>query len=233
MTDDLKSSPLDDSSPPDSDPSGPAAKTLMIDDPKVRFDALVTLRDHAWKEFQDKSAAEWRLSFGIWAALLGAAAAVIAAKEFRPAGGWQAILPAILFVLLGLHGWFLYWIQTKLAAARTLMRVAHEEMWGLAVREQQIAERDPWYEQPTMWVQLFITFLLAAVLYAVVYSLANTPLRPTKGGCEEARSARVEILGDRSLRVESQTSRAALSPSSKIKPSAPSTEPVTPRKAGP
>lgn len=143
----------------------------MTEDEKRKFDAWESLRDHAWREFEEKSRSEWRLSFGIWAALLASAGALIAAgatvASFRQQVTSSVIVLAVLVVVL-VQAVFLYWIQTKLQEARGYLSKAQDEMSTLlGAPNQPHKERSIWGQWP-MYVELVITILLVGVLFVVL-----------------------------------------------------------------
>jgi ferric-dicitrate binding protein FerR (iron transport regulator) len=143
----------------------------MTEDEKRKFDAWESLRDHAWREFEEKSRAEWRLSFGIWAALLASAGAMIAAgatiAKFRQQVPPCVIVLALLVVVVVQAG-FLYWIQIKLQETRGYLSKAQDEMRKLlGATNEPHNERSIWGQCP-MYVELVITILLVGVLYVVL-----------------------------------------------------------------
>lgn len=144
----------------------------MTEDEKRTFSAWESLRDHAWREFEDKSRAEWRLSFGIWAAVLASASALIASGK-PSVGNLVNQLPSCtfiffsFFIVLG-HIGFLYWIQTKLQDTRKILTEAQDEMRKLLSASKQDSEERSICKQVPMYVEASITSLLLAVLYVVL-----------------------------------------------------------------
>jgi hypothetical protein len=163
---------------------------------KAVVDAVVSIRDHAWKEFEHKSAAEWRLSFAIWTSFLAAAGALIASERFAPTPDWRIALVPVALIATGAHAAFLFWVQTRLAKSRTELRAAQARLQilvdGDAALAQSIGTLPNWAEresaeketserqplrQPTFWVQLALTILLALTLIVVVGSVEDSPNR--------------------------------------------------------
>jgi small-conductance mechanosensitive channel len=142
----------------------------LTEDEKRKFDAWESIRDHAWREFENKSRAEWRLSFGIWAALLASASALIASHQPLAVNlmkEWSCALAFLAFAILLGHFYFLYWIQTRLQEARESLSEAQGAMRHLLEDEKPQPPRSIW-EQVPMYVEGFITILLIVVLYVVL-----------------------------------------------------------------
>jgi ABC-type branched-subunit amino acid transport system permease subunit len=135
----------------------------MLDDEKRRFDALQMLSEQYWRDWDHKSQAEWRLSFGVWVALLAAAAAV-GKSEINL--GWGLVLAVGVFVTV-LHFVFLQWIQTVLTENREVMRRSQKAMADLAGVDLTIKPRRSWFKQESLWTQLGITVLLVLVMVVV------------------------------------------------------------------
>ena len=141
----------------------------MDDDVKNLFDAFTVLRDHAWNEFQNKSSAEWRLSLAVWAAILSAAGAILSKDGFKPATLAVYASGLVLLAVGGLHLWFLHWIQRKLREARQYLSEAQSKMRELAgLPTTPTGPRESPWKQPTLYVQLAITVLLACVFIAAL-----------------------------------------------------------------
>ncbi len=117
----------------------------MEENIKRKFDAFASIRDHAWREFKDKAKAEWRLSFGIWTALLAAIGALITSKLKLPIN--VCILSAVLVFIVILHGYFLYWVQCKLDSARIILHECQTEMRKYLDLSVNSYERNKW-KQP-------------------------------------------------------------------------------------
>lgn len=151
----------------------------MTENEERKFNAWESLRDHAWKEFEDKSRAEWRLSFGIWAALLATASALLASGQSTVASLRQHVLPCLnLFIALVIvlaHFGFLYWIQRKLQKAREVLSEANDEMRKLlGAPNKPIDDRSVWSQYP-MYLECGITILLVTVLSLVFQYSVTMP----------------------------------------------------------
>lgn len=140
----------------------------MTEEEKRKFDAWESIRDHAWREFEDKSRAEWRLSFGIWAALLASASALIASghstieslmKNVPPC--WF-VIPALVIVIG--HFAFLWWIQSKLQGARNYLSEADTEMRKLLGSSEPKQKKRRVRNQFPLYIEIFITILLIFIL---------------------------------------------------------------------
>lgn len=143
----------------------------MTEDEKRRFDAWESLRDHAWREFEEKSKAKWQLSFGIWAALLASAGALIASgtatiKEFRQQEYSYLIVLVMLALVVIADVAFLYWIQRRLQKARDYLSDADIEMRKLLGEPSERHDRSILKQIP-LYVEAFITLLLAGVFFVV------------------------------------------------------------------
>lgn len=141
----------------------------MKDEVKNQFDALAAFRDHAWKEFQDKSGAEWRLSLAVWAAILSAAGAVLSRDGFKPPTGAVPVSGLVLLSVGGLHLWFLHWVQRKLGEARRFLSESQARMRELAgLPATPVSPRGSPWKQPTLYVQLAITVVVGCVFIAAL-----------------------------------------------------------------
>jgi hypothetical protein len=144
---------------------------------KTRFDALHALSEQWWRDWDHKSQGEWRLSFGIWAALLASAAAVT--KSLVP-------IPLVLAIVAGatvvtVHVMFLMWIHGTLRENRAHMRVCQKEMAKLAGLELKDEGWRPVFRKVSFLVQGVITLLLALVLVLMSVgrpSQAPAPAKP-------------------------------------------------------
>jgi hypothetical protein len=142
------------------------AKPAM--DEKSQFDALHALSDQAWRDWDHKTRHEWRLSFGLWAALLAATAALLQ-TTFRPHPALVAVGGTVVFVL---HVVFLAWIQGRLREHRKEYRGLRGRM-PAPVRPEAPASGDQcWCKSPSVWTQAGITLLLIAVFAFVATSNA-------------------------------------------------------------
>jgi hypothetical protein len=141
----------------------------MDDKEKAKYDALQSLNDQSWAEFREKTQLEWRLSFGLWTAMVTAIGSILGGK----AAGVDIASPpsavvCICLGLLGLHLWFLIWIQTALRKAREHLRIIRLEMWNsLGLTIPETPSKTKW-QQPSLYVQLGITLVLAAILLSLM-----------------------------------------------------------------
>ena len=144
----------------------------MNDDAKRAFDAWASFRDHAWHQFQEKARVEWRLSFGVWGALLASAGAILGTTGVTRTSllEWSSIVAVL--VLLVVHARFLWWIQQCLGQGRASLREAEQHMLALLEAERPVGpDRGATWKQPSLQVQMAITVLLGAALVFVVHSL--------------------------------------------------------------
>ena len=139
-------------------------------DEKAQFDALHALTEQAWRDWDHKTRHEWRLSFGLWAALLAASAAVLQ-SNFRPpftyviAGG---------IAVLALHLVFLAWIQARLKEHRKEYLALRSRMPAPVRPETPVAHERCWCQSPSVWTQAGITLLLIAI-FAIVAASGPSP----------------------------------------------------------
>ena len=139
----------------------------MTEEEKRKFEAWESIRDHAWREFEDKARVEWRLSFGIWAALLAVAGALIGTGQI----GSGVVPMGVAWIIVGsvvvTHAIFLYWVQTKLQNAREYLSEAQTQMRDiLGGGKRDDPERSIWKQVP-MYVEFGISILLAGALICV------------------------------------------------------------------
>jgi hypothetical protein len=135
----------------------------MTEDEKRKFDAWESLRDHAWREFEEKTRVEWRLSFGIWTALLASAGALISADGQTIGGLIEQVALWVIGVVVLTHAAFLYWIQKRLRSARDDLYKAQVQMRELLNAPTEPPPRSIWKQVP-MYVEFGITILLVGVL---------------------------------------------------------------------
>lgn len=144
----------------------------MDEDTKRKFDSLMSHRDHVWAEFGDKVRAEWRLSFGIWAALLAGAGTILSAESLKRPFWLPWVAGATVITLLVLHLRFLLWIQRTLEKARKTLREADCAMRDLAgLSKLNSQERSSGWRATSLQVQLGITLLLGGALLIAVMAL--------------------------------------------------------------
>lgn len=164
----------------------PEGKPLPAHGPS---EPLRDLGDDRWREFENKTRHEWKLSFSIWGALLAASAGLLSGKasSIDPAMRLTAVLIGALAVtaLWGLHAWFLWWIQTRVLMIRRDMWEIYKRRWNIVLsppKDGPCTRRC--INQPSMWVQLGITALLGGALIAAIL-IAGRPndglLKPAAG----------------------------------------------------
>ena len=142
---------------------------------KEKFEMYNALRDEAWNEFDKKAGFEWRMSFGIWAALGAATALCIQENDaFSKTELHQYITPAISAIII-LHVLFLSWIQFTHRLNRDRQQFWSRKMAALAIPD--VVDRMPEPRKALKWIrlltgllvapiiQLFITIVLSAGLY--------------------------------------------------------------------
>jgi hypothetical protein len=140
----------------------------MDDKAKSQFDALHALSEQAWRDWDHKTRHEWRLSFGLWAALLAASAALLQTK-FCPGLSLVVLAGVVVFVL---HVIFLRWMQGRLRAYRKEYLALRARMPALVRPESPSGRERCWYASPSVWTQAGITLLLIAIFAFVATSNA-------------------------------------------------------------
>lgn len=145
----------------------------MDDKARHRLDALVSLNNQEWAEFQEKTQVEWRLSFALWTALVAVIGGILGGKATELLIPFWMKLGAVFVcvALVFLHLVFLLWIQKRLGHARSNLTVVRYDMWSL-VRlgtPQGYGERRRAPCQPSLWVQLSITLVLSGVLLSSLF----------------------------------------------------------------
>jgi hypothetical protein len=153
------------------------AKKPMEENTKREFDALHALSEQAWRDWDHKSRHEWRLSFGLWAALLAASAAILQ-TTFRPP------LAAVLvggIIALVLHIVFLAWIQGRLREYRSEYLELRARMPAPVTPAKPTGRGRSWCESPSVWTQAGITLLLVGILGLVAMSEPSPSRQPPKG----------------------------------------------------
>ncbi|MBN1806388.1 MAG: hypothetical protein JW837_14160 [Sedimentisphaerales bacterium] len=144
----------------------------MNNDDKNEYDAWTCLRDHAWHEFEEKTRTEWRLSFGIWAAVLSSAGAVLSADQLKGSTGFTLSAYLAVVIIIYIHARFLAWIQSCLSNSRDVLRQADTSMRGLLHQDPRIlGPRRPAWRQPSVQVQMLITILVSITLLLVIHAL--------------------------------------------------------------
>jgi hypothetical protein len=149
-------------------------KQMMGEEAKREFDALHALSEQAWRDWDHKTRHEWRLSFGLWAALLAASAALIQ-TSYRPNLAAVAIAGVVVVVL---HLRFLAWIQSRSKEFRKDYIALRARIPELVRPSQPSGEDKCWCESPALWTQAAITILLVIVFAMVAVSEVPTDKRP-------------------------------------------------------
>ena len=146
----------------------------MEDEKKNEYDAWTCLRDHVWCEFEEKTRLEWRLSFGIWVALLSSAGAVLSADQLKGSILFIILTCLVIIVVAYLHARFLGWIQSSLRKSRDIQREAETKMRALLhLAPLTLGTRKQTWQQPSLQVQMLITILVSITLLLVVLALPN------------------------------------------------------------
>jgi hypothetical protein len=133
---------------------------------KSQFDALYALSEQAWRDWDHKTRHEWRLSFGLWAALLGASAAALQTP-------YQPPLTAVVLggvIVLVVHVVFLAWIHRRQGEYRNEYLALRARMPAPARPEASTGRERSWCESPALWTQACITLLLIVVFAVVAMS---------------------------------------------------------------
>lgn len=141
----------------------------MDENAKRQYDALYTLTEQAWRDWDHKTRHEWRLSFGLWVALLTASAAVLQ-TTFRPHPAAVVVGGILVFAL---HVVFLRWIQGRLRDHRKEFIALRARMPAPVTPVTSSGEDKCWYQSPSVWTQAGITLLLIAI-FAIV-AISETP----------------------------------------------------------
>ena len=153
----------------------------MDENAKRQFDALHALTEQAWRDWDHKTRHEWRLSFGLWAALL-AASAVLLQTTFRPHPTAVVVGGIAAFVL---HVVFLAWINGKLREHRKDFIALRARMPAPVTPVPPSGEDKCWCQSPSLWTQAGITLLLIAIFAFVAMSEVpsgkQTPAKVGKG----------------------------------------------------
>jgi hypothetical protein len=133
----------------------------------AELEHLAKLADDRWREYDSKSQAEWKLSYGIWAALLAATGALLSRSTPNPLSSSWLLPAALVFVAAAfiVHWLFLRWIQQRLRALRLEMIPILKRRRELLSLPSIESEGDK-SGRLSMFVQLSITTLLGALLLA-------------------------------------------------------------------
>lgn len=139
---------------------------------KNEYDAWTGMRDHAWREFEEKTRTEWRLSFGIWAALLTSSGAILSSDTLLVSPTIKLAAWIMVVVVMVIHTRFLYWIQESLRTTREYHREAEAKMRKIMDLDPvDLGPRKSLWKQPSVQIQILITILVCTTLLLVVYSL--------------------------------------------------------------
>lgn len=131
----------------------------MDENSKHLFDSFHKLSEQSWRDWDHKSRHEWRLSFGIWGALLAACAAKAKVTVSVP-----AIVPFSVGALVATtHVFFQWWIQRALTQYRNGFWDSHARMREIVALPVEVPSRRPWWRHPSVWTQTTITLLLVLV----------------------------------------------------------------------
>lgn len=138
--------------------------------PSVQLEHLAKLADDRWREYENKSQAEWKLSYSVWAALLAATGVLLTKTEGLVVCRSTLLLAVLVFAVLAfiVHKKFLDWVHKKLGALRKEMNTIldkRRELLGVVA----VANTDDKSGRESLRVQLWITALLGALLIGVAY----------------------------------------------------------------
>lgn len=112
----------------------------MKEGDKREFDSIRDLSDQWWRDWDHKSRAEWKFSFGIWAGLIALSVAIAKAELKIPYA--YIVVFAISPSVFLLHLAFLRWIQKMLTRNRDEMRRCQELMYKLTTLPSTLAKTD-------------------------------------------------------------------------------------------
>ncbi len=129
---------------------------------------IFKLLDHNWREFENKVSLEWKLSFGLWSALI-AILYVVYDKKIE-IGGESIILVFAALLIIALHIWFVIWIQYCLKKHRSRLH----EFRSKLLREIGIIDYPAFkrniFNQPTVVIQVTVTIILDSLIcYKIVF----------------------------------------------------------------
>ena len=150
----------------------------MKPDVKALFDAMDVLREEAIKEFEQKVAFEWKMSFSLWAAL-GAALVFITHNSaiLELLTEKRLLLLGIGIVLMVLYAFFLIWIQFTHTNNRARQRLWSKRMERLIIPRTRVRIKNiidiilsigARYLSPL--IQFFVALSLFLLLIASVYN---------------------------------------------------------------
>ncbi len=147
----------------------------MEEEKKNQFDAWMAMRDHAWREFEEKTRTEWRLSFGIWAALLTSSGAILSADKLLESTTIKVSAWIMVIIVMVIHTRFLYWIQDSLRTTREYHQEAEAEMRRILDLDPiDLGHRKSAWKQSSVQIQILITVLVCTTLLLVVHALPGS-----------------------------------------------------------
>ena len=148
----------------------PATDSLAVKD---RIEQLGKLADDRWREYTDKTTAEWRVSFGIWLPLTAAIGGLITLPHAPSLPRSMITIIEFSAAAIGLaHLGFLLWIQSKLKPLRQDMRAIYDERKRL-LGVPSATDEPRWPLSPLF--QLVMTVCLLALLVRLAIALAIQP----------------------------------------------------------
>jgi len=134
------------------------------------------LYEASWRDWENKSKHEWRLSFGIWGAMLASVTLLI--KEDLRLEWWQPTIAVV--IIFSVHWRFLIWIRRSLKHYRKLQsRILAKAATRLSI-EMPTRDKSLSGSYTSLLTQLLITAILAALLIAVPL-LKKTPSKHMHG----------------------------------------------------
>jgi hypothetical protein len=159
----------------------------MDETARRRFESLYALSEQAWRDWDHKTKHEWKLSFGIWAALLASAAGFDKVRVEVPIG----IIIAIGLVIFTIHLIFLWWVQIRLKDYRSEMGVLTTQMRVLA-ETAQVVPRHSRLGIFSPIIQVAITILVIFVFGFVCLGVGHSQLpelrKPSRPGSVQCDS---------------------------------------------
>ena len=140
-------------------------KAAVDEDTKRAFDALHALSEQEWRDWDHKTRHAWRLSFGLWGALLAVSGALLT-TDYRPDGVAIGLIGALVIVL---HVGFLAWIHTCLNDYRRAYVALRDRMPENVRPPAMRSSESAWYASLSLWTQVIVTLLLI-LLFALIAS---------------------------------------------------------------
>jgi len=142
--------------------------TTLGEDAKRYLDALHLLSEQSWRDWDHKTKHEWRLSFGIWGALLGAMALFINVRAKIPIR-YSICAGGLVFCA---HALFLFWTRHRLEAFRKEIEACTDIMKSIVkVQRHDTSARRRW-RYGSQATQMLITVFLALCLLWVTENAA-------------------------------------------------------------